>query len=67
MESGIFEVVVICNIIFEDFGEYICIVENYEGEDRKSVYFRGRMKIYKLFSYFNFLNKIFIWYLIFYV
>ena len=59
LESGISEVVVIRNITSEDFGEYTCIAENHKGEDRKSVYLRGRMKTYKLFGYFSLLNKIF--------
>nr|XP_058955524.1 uncharacterized protein LOC131782811 isoform X1 [Pocillopora verrucosa] len=40
LESGISEVVVTRNITSEDFGEYTCIAENHEGEDRKSVYLR---------------------------
>lgn len=59
LESGISEVVVTRNITSEDFGEYTCIAENPEGEDRKSVYLRGRMKTYKLLGYFSLLNKIF--------
>ena len=59
LESGISEVVVTRNITSEDFGEYTCIAENHEGEDRKSVYLRGRMKTYKLLGYFSLLNKIF--------
>ena len=53
LASGISEAVATRNITSVDFGEYTCIAENHEGEDRKSVYLRGRMKTYKLLWLFH--------------
>lgn len=60
LASGISEVVVTRNITSEDFGEYTCIAENHEGEDRKSVYLRGRMKTCKLLWLFHPIKKYFL-------
>ena len=42
LARGISEVVfTLNNITAKDWGEYVCIAKNYEGEDKKSVYLKG--------------------------